>query len=167
MTGAEPAEPVVEAVEVDAVVVGDDRSAAAEEALRWAARHARAVGRPLTVVQAWSLASALRGAQGPADYVPNLVELQELTRERLRERVARLLGADAVERGVQVHTVHAPAARALVSAAERAELLVVAWRGRGGLLDRLLPGSVAEEVLRSARCSVTLVRPRGQDRALR
>jgi nucleotide-binding universal stress UspA family protein len=56
-----------------------------------------------------------------------------------------------------VHVVHAPPAKALLTAAKTADLLVVGTRGLGGF-ERLLLGSVAEQCIRHAACSVLVVR---------
>ena len=49
-------------------------------------------------------------------------------------------------------------AAALIAAAEHADLLVVASRGRGGFASLLL-GSVSEQLAHHAPCPLTIIRP--------
>jgi nucleotide-binding universal stress UspA family protein len=76
-----------------------------------------------------------------------------------RARVAELLAGSPAGSTVdaEVHAVHGAPAKVLIEAAETADLLVVGTRGRGGF-KRLLLGSVAEQCLRHASCSVLVVR---------
>lgn len=112
-------------------------------------------GLRLHVVRAWSITSAVRPADVPSGIVPSMLEFEAATLEAERRRVAELLGDSSLD--VQVHVVHAAPARALVEAAERADLLVVGTRGHGGFRQLLL-GSVAEQCLRHAPCNVLVVR---------
>ena len=89
--------------------------------------------------------------------VPSLVEFEAATLAAEEHRVVELLrdtGAAA-----SVHVVHAPPAKALLAASETADLLVVGTRGRGGF-ERLLIGSVADQCIRHAACSVLVARTR-------
>jgi nucleotide-binding universal stress UspA family protein len=56
-----------------------------------------------------------------------------------------------------LHAAHAPAATALLAAAEHADLLVVGSRGIGGFAGLLL-GSTSEQLVRHAHCPVLVVR---------
>lgn len=137
------------------VVVGDDGSACGAAALRAAALEARRRGLPLHVVRSWTLATAVRPADVPQGLVPSLLEFEAATLATEEQRVKEVLG-DAADAAV-VHVVHAPPAKALLTAAETADLLVVGTRGMGGF-ERLLLGSVAEQCIRHAACSVLVVR---------
>lgn len=137
------------------VVVGDDGSRCAAAAVRAAAEEARRRGVTLHVLRAWSIASAVRPADVPPGIVPSMLEFEAGTLAAERARVEELLGA-AVP--VEVHAVHANAAKALICASETAELLVVGTRGQGGF-KHLVLGSVAEQCIRHAACSVLVVRP--------
>jgi nucleotide-binding universal stress UspA family protein len=86
--------------------------------------------------------------------------------EAMRGRIADLVGPEAsevqetVERISVYLTTGAPAPR-VVQLAESldADLIVLGTHGRTGL-KRMLLGSVAEEVLKSAPCTVVVLRPR-------
>lgn len=138
------------------VVVGDDGSEEAGVALLWAADAALQRKRPLHVVRAWTMRSAVRPAGWTPGYVPSMEEFAQACKESVQREVSAALeqwqGLD-----VHVHAVHGDAAKVLLAASQDAEMVVMGWRGRG-LRDRLL-GSVAETVTRDAACTVVVVRP--------
>jgi nucleotide-binding universal stress UspA family protein len=137
------------------VVVGDDGSACSAAAVRAAAVESRSHGHALHVVRCWSITTTVRPADVPAGMVPSVLEFEAATLAAEERRVKELLedtGATA-----SVHVVHAPPAKALLVASETADLLVVGTRGRGGF-ERLLLGSVADQCIRHAACSVLVVR---------
>ena len=136
------------------VVVGHDGSEPAARATRWAARLAVLLDVPLHVVRAWSLTSAPRPKTAAPGYVPPITDFEQAVREQLEAHVAGLDLPEACQ--VNCHVVHAAPARALLQAAERAELLVVAARGTGGFRG-LMFGSTADQVTRHAPCLVTIV----------
>ena len=137
------------------VVVGDDGSPGAEVALRYALGEARRRNTDLHVIRAWRITTALSlSAQG--GYVPALSELEADTRKDLQQRVNRILG-DPEDVKLHVHTVYASAARALISASETADVVVVGSRGLGGFSSLLL-GSVADQCTRHCACPVIVVR---------
>ena len=139
---------------LDGVVVGDDGSSHALVAVQAAVLEAERRDATLHVVRAWSLATAVRPAEVPFGSVPSMDELEVATREAELDRLRGLIGAEAK---ATVHVVHAPPAEALLAASENAELLVVGHRGLGGF-DRLVLGSVAEQCVRHATCSVLVSR---------
>lgn len=136
------------------VVVGDDGSECAAHAVRTAAEEARRRDLPLHVVRAWSITTAVRPADIPRGIVPSVTEFEAATREAETARVRELIGDDLE---AQVHVVHAAATSVLLQASQTADLLVVGTRGRGGF-SHLLLGSVAEQCIRHAGCSVLVVR---------
>ena len=138
------------------VAVGDDGSDCAANAVRYAAEDARRRRCPLHVVRGWLIATAVRPEGLPYGSVASLTELGEATQAAEEARVAELLGPDpGIE--VHVHALHAPAAQAMLSAAEGADLLVLGARGRGGFRSLLL-GSTAAQVVQHASCPVTVVK---------
>jgi nucleotide-binding universal stress UspA family protein len=85
-----------------------------------------------------------------------LGEYEAACREQEDRRLAKLLGDDPPV-PVEVHPVHSPAAQALITASETADVLVVGARGVGGFRSLVL-GSVADQVLRHAKGPVIVVR---------
>jgi nucleotide-binding universal stress UspA family protein len=143
------------------VVVGDDGSTCAAAAVAVAAEEAVRRGVKLHVIRAWSITSAVRPPDVPHGIVPSTLEFQAATLDAERKRVAGLVAGTDVD--VEVHAVHAAPAKALIDAAQTADLLVVGTRGRGGF-KHLLLGSVADQCLRHAPRSVLVVRePTAQD----
>jgi nucleotide-binding universal stress UspA family protein len=110
----------------------------------------------------------------PGGPVTGMAEAEEMTRElvtRSKENLAQLLEARARALGVTPGAIEPrvdfgpPAERIVAEARARdAELIVVGTHGREGLSHFLL-GSVADEVMRKASCSVLVARARGEARA--
>ena len=151
------AENVPTRVEIDGgVLVGDDGSASAGRALRYALEDARRRGAPLHVVRAFSITSAERPADAPHGYAPSLVELAAATKQATEDRVRRLVG-EVGDVTIEVHVPYGPAAQCLIDASAHADVVVVGARGRGGFATLLL-GSVADQVIRHADAPVVVVR---------
>lgn len=138
------------------IVVGDDGSRAAGAAVRWAAEEATLRGRPVHVVRAWTMTSAVRPADWSPGFVPSMQEFEQATRSALAEALEPLR-AQHPDLDLYCHAIHGSGAEVLVEASSRADLLVVGHEGHTGLRERLL-GSVAEEVVRRAGCSVAVIR---------
>jgi len=141
------------------IVVGLDGSQVSESALRTGTELARSLGVPLHLVRVADLSVVPWGAnQAAAAYAELSDEMVQEKDEATRylEMVAQPLRD---EQGLQVTTEarSGGAARELAEAAAPGDLLVVASRGRHGL-ERLLLGSVAEEVAKKARASVLIAR---------
>jgi nucleotide-binding universal stress UspA family protein len=151
-----PTREVTEVRPEGGVVVGDDGSQCAATAVRTAAEEAARRQVTLHVVRAWSITSAVRPPEVPQGIVPSMLEFEAATLAAEHDRVRSLL-AGLPEVPVQVHAVHANAAKALIRASESAELLVVGTRGLGGFKNLML-GSVAEQCIRHAAASVLVVR---------
>jgi len=143
------------------VVVGHDGSGCAQEALQWGADLAQRAQWPLHVVRAWRIATAPQPPTWEPGYVPPISDYEQAVRADLQSDVAAVLGAERA-RSVTYHVVHAAPVRALIQAAEGADLLVVGARGRGGFAGLLL-GSVSDQVMRHAPCPVTVVRSDRKD----
>lgn len=138
------------------VVVGVDGSEGARDALRAAILEARQRGARLQIVAAWSMPVMMYAGGYMAGIDPS-------TFERAAEKEA----ADAVaevrrtapDLAVTGSVPNDPPAAALLAASEHADLLVVGSRGLGGF-ERLLLGSVSQQVAQHATCAVLIVRPR-------
>ena len=149
----------VELVIDGGVVVGNDGSAAARAALRWAADDAARRATTLHVVRCWSLRTAPRPATWQAGYVPPLEDWDAAVREELlRDRA--LIG-EFTDLDVQWHTVHAGPGPVLARATRNADLVVVGSHGHSELRELLL-GSVAEYVLHHAHGPVVVVHAGGR-----
>jgi nucleotide-binding universal stress UspA family protein len=144
---------VVNEVELDGgVLVGHDGSSSADQAVRWAASHAAALGRPLHVLRAWNLTNAPKPPTSKMGYVPPLVDFETAVREELESDI----GALDLACELRLHVVHGPTAHTLLEAARGADLLVVGRRGGGGFRG-LLFGSTADQAVRHAPCPVVIV----------
>ena len=139
------------------VVVGDDGSDGAAEAVRYARDEARRRNSVLHVVRAWSILSTSPPADVPPGFAASLTEYESAALTEEKTRVEHLLGADPGV-PVEIHCVHSPATQALIVASETADVLVVGSRGLGGFRSLVL-GSTAEQVLRHAHGPVVVVRP--------
>lgn len=145
---------------MNTIVVGIDSSEEARAALRWAVEEARLRNASLRVVHAWSLAPLAAPSVGavPASYLAaqDIEELEEANRELLDSAVADVMNDDGPVR-VEKELVRGTPARALLEAAEDADLLVVGSRGHGGFAGLLL-GSVSQQCAHHAKCPVVIVR---------
>lgn len=140
------------------VVVGDDGSDSAADAVRYAADEARRRGVTLHVLRAWSILSTARPADVPMGFAVSLPEYEASAMADEKARVDELLDGIA-DVAVEVHTAHSPAAEALIVASETADVIVVGSRGLGGFRSLIL-GSVAEQCIRHAAGPVIVVRER-------
>lgn len=137
------------------VVVGDDGSPRALEAVYFAAEEARRRGVTLDVVRAWTIPTALRPIGIGPGQVPSTDEFDAATREFTEERIAKVVPTGTPP--VRVHIVRGNATRALIEMSRSADILIVGDRGVGGFAGRLL-GSTADAVIRESHCPVTVVR---------
>ena len=142
------------------IVVGVDRSAGAEEALRFAFEEAQLRQATLRAVHAWQFgyigAPSLEGSVPVLGAKPDEhrsaagAVLDAMVREAIPEP-----GNVKIERRV----VEGAAAAVLVEESRGADLLVVGSRGHGGFAQLLL-GSVSQQCAHHAECPVVIVRPR-------
>lgn len=142
------------AQDAGSIVAGFDGSEEAAAAVRWAARHAHAIGCAMHVVHC-SLWPLLTRHLGPVPGVSGS-GLEQSARSILEDGVAV---ATAEVPGLQVRStlLHGLPAQLLaeISAGER--MLVVGSRGLGGFLG-LLVGSVSLELAATAACPVAVIR---------
>jgi nucleotide-binding universal stress UspA family protein len=139
------------------IVVGVDGSEPSYEALHWAFAEAARHDARLDVVNAYD-EHRFVSPFGPIVAVdPH--ELEKSSRALLEKMTAGTGGwADARPRAVELIPCSASAARALVEAADGADLLVVGSRGRGTVRGLLL-GSVSQQCVHHTSCPIVVVRP--------
>jgi nucleotide-binding universal stress UspA family protein len=144
------------------VVVGFDGSSGSAAAVQYAADVAADTGAPLTVITAyqpmapWILSSIDHASHPVTDARPDF--------EAIAREAARETALDGLRTARERHptlpatklTVRGPAADILASTAERAGLLVLGSRGRGGFTGLLL-GSVGHRLIHTAPCPVIVV----------
>lgn len=139
-----------------ALVAAVDDSPAAREALRWAATLATGLGRPLHVLAVWNFITGT----APADQGPDASPSLERWQAEAERRLAELVQQEAPGADVRPLALHGNTTPVLLAVSEVAEHLVVGTRGRGGFSGLLL-GSTSEQLVRHARCPVTVVRHGG------
>src|SRR5437016_7879524 len=128
-----------------------DFSAFGQEALRWATVLARDTGATMIIAHVEEPPMAYGGGEM---YFP----AEEGDREELKQALVKIVPADPNVRFEHKLLAGDPAS-AIVEAAEQenADLIVIGTHGRTGL-TRLLMGSVAEAVVRRAKCPVLTVK---------
>jgi len=128
-----------------------DFSPASQEALRWSTSLARDTGAKLVIVHVEEPPMAYGGGEL---YMPS----DEGDREQLRRALVQVVPLDAKIPFEHKLLVGDPAT-AIVETAEKddADLIVLGTHGRTGL-TRLLMGSVAEAVVRRAKCPVVTIK---------
>lgn len=143
------------------IVVGHDGSSAAHEAMRWAVEEGRLRHQVVHVVRAWVLSGVIRDMGGIAAGVPSFDEAGSWVEAQLQESLATCQ-PQGVE--VHMHVIHEASTDVILAAAATADLVVLGNRGRGGFAGAII-GTVAENVVRHAPCTVVVVRTRqsGQD----
>lgn len=144
------------------VIVGYDQSEPSELALMFAAREAELRGATLVVFHGYHFGRRAAAMIPPTAmqqiYEDAGLRIAEIGVEHVRSRFPDLAVRSGAEAG--------PHAWMLAQAGERADLIVVGNRGRGGFTGLLL-GSVSMRTLGAARCPVVVVRggehePRGR-----
>lgn len=134
------------------IVVGVDGSEHARMALAFAVEEAARRGATVEAVYAYA-PPAYWAAPEFGVLIPRpREEVEEDAIEHLERELSKLDGDVDVRRTV----VEGPAARALLDAAEGADLLVVGSRGRGGFMGLML-GSTSHQVVTHATCPVVVV----------
>ncbi|MFN0091299.1 MAG: universal stress protein [Acidimicrobiales bacterium] len=137
------------------IVVGIDGSDGASTALLWAAEEARLRGAKLEVVHAWHPVAYAY----PEAYMVNMPDLEtaakEMVTKTLEAHAHALQGIEVVSTVLEGH-----AGKAIVDAAEGAEMMVVGSRGRSGVASLLL-GSVSTFCVHHAP-GVVVVVPAGE-----
>jgi nucleotide-binding universal stress UspA family protein len=144
------------------ILVGTDFSAPSQIALEYGRHLARTFNASLRVVHVVENLLTRYGVEG---YV-NFPELQQQVEDAARSRLAEIVTDDdraTIDARSKVVASHSPA-RAIVEYArdEGIDLIVLGTHGRGAV-SRVLLGSVAERVVRTAPCPVLTVHDRERD----
>jgi nucleotide-binding universal stress UspA family protein len=139
------------------IVVGVDGSPVSRQALVWAAEEAALRGCQLDVVYGWQVSTEPRPPGVGLGVAPPLEAYQRQAAEKIEQIVRETLGPEPQLR-YAVHAVHRTPGRALVEQSQDADLLVLGTKGHGRLAAWLL-GSIADEAMHRAPCSVVIVRP--------
>jgi nucleotide-binding universal stress UspA family protein len=127
------------------IVVGVDGSPLSRAALRWAAHEAELRGCPLDVVYGWQVSTE------------PLAAFQEQAERKVQAIIDEELPS-GLSCAVMVHALHKPPGRALLSFCGSADMLVIGSRPHGRLAAWLV-GSVSDDTLKNASCTVVVVRP--------
>ncbi|EME53268.1 Usp family protein [Rhodococcus ruber BKS 20-38] len=145
------------------VVLGVDGSALGDTALVEAFEFASLFGAPLTAVHTWSVQSDAGGVTNPLLLDTDV--LADDAKSRLTAYLATLRELFADVPVIEVVTQDEPA-RALLRAADGAQLLVVGTHGRGRIAGAFY-GSVSRHLLRHSPCPTMLCRPSSHSQTLR
>ena len=139
------------------ILMPTDFSPASDLALEYAAFLARHTGGVIHLIHV--VAFPIDITSWPASYWVELGAVRDrLRRDAERELAARATSIDGIE--VTTELIEGSPARTIVdaAAARGCHLIVMGTHGRGGF-SRFFLGSVAERVLRTARCPVLTVSP--------
>lgn len=137
------------------ILVGVDASESSKAALAWALREGAYRGDPVEVLAAWSYLeqSAITGQEFRPDFhEPDALAAIHAIVEEVRATDPAFADVEVRETAV----TDLPA-RALLTAAEHADLVVVGARGIGGFKGLLL-GSVSQQVVHHSPCPVVVIR---------
>jgi nucleotide-binding universal stress UspA family protein len=149
------------------ILVPTDFSAAADEALTYAKALAERLDASLHLLHVFTDPYAV-AAVTPEVYAPVPRELRERALEEVRERLLERLDVEEEQRfrGTREVVGGLTAPQIVGYAAERGiDLIVMGTHGRRGVAHLLL-GSVAEHVVRTARCPVLTIRAPHADQVI-
>jgi nucleotide-binding universal stress UspA family protein len=133
------------------ILVGVDGSESSLDALRKGVELATALGAPLEAVTFWNISPSPSGGYYP---IPGWSP-EEDAREIQASAVEAVFG-DTTPDWFTATTINGSAARSLITESERAELLILGSRGRGGFAGLLL-GSVSRACAAQAQCPVLIM----------
>jgi nucleotide-binding universal stress UspA family protein len=139
------------------VVVGVDGSEESKRALQLASEQASEHGAELLVVSVWTAPPPPTAPPfGSFPWGADTTQMVENADAVLQKTLSEVLG-DSTQITVDARVVEGNAAKVLIDLSGSADLLVVGCRGYGGFAGLLL-GSVSQQVVAHAQCSVVVVR---------
>ena len=142
------------------IVVGVDGSPASRKALEWAGDEAVRHGSELVALTAWLSTLPPPLAPSGTFSVQGATSTREATREAAEEMlmgVIRDVLGESPPVLVRPRVREGNASKLLIDLSGEADLIVVGSRGHGGFADLLL-GSVSQNVVAHAKCTVVVVR---------
>jgi nucleotide-binding universal stress UspA family protein len=141
------------------ILVGVDGSPESRKALEWAGDEAVRHGSELVALTAYLAPPPPPSSFGTVAFqgaINSSEAASEGAKQLLMEAIRDVLGEDPPVR-VQPRIKQGNAAKLLTDLSEDADLLVVGTRGHGGFAELLL-GSVSQNVVAHAKCTVVVVR---------
>lgn len=135
------------------IVVGTDGSAAAQNAIEWAARESTTHGATLDIIHTWSI-PLLVDPIGMSMFSFPVEDFSRAAEHVLKDAMAFAKTMTKTE--VTGRVAQGPAANVLIEESRSADLVVVGSRGHGGFIGLML-GSVAQQVATHSRCPVVVV----------
>ena len=138
------------------VMVGADGSPDSDAALAFACEEARLRGTGLTAVHTWSDILA-DGMLRPHPLEENVEEIEQTERAKLAQQVSGWQDKFP-DLDIELDVTRGRPVRTLLERGERAQLIVVGCRGRGGFTGMLL-GSTSQALIAHSPCPVAVVRP--------
>ena len=141
-------------IKASRILFPTDFSPFGQEALRWATALARDTGATLIIAHVEEAPMAYGGGEM---YFPT----EEGGREELRQALVKVVPSDPKVKYEHKLLIGDPATAIVEAAVDlNADIIVIGTHGRTGL-TRLLMGSVAENVVRKAKCPVLTVKQPG------
>jgi len=138
------------------IIVATDGTASSKAAVRWAAREAERRNRLLRIMHVFDW----EWREDESSYAGPYGDLARKTAEGVVAGAFDLARRAAPQVQIETDTLIGHAASRLLAMIADADLVVLGSRGRGGFASLLL-GSVSQRVATHARCSVVIVRGRG------
>ena len=139
------------------ILVGVDGSTEALDAVRWAAHDAALRNVPLTLVH------VVNPAAPGSSHVPTPAGFKQWQEKRAREFVKSAIEVAEESNGdhglVQIDSkvFYSATVPTLVDLSKEAEMVVVGYRGHGGVLVRTFLGSVSSGLIYQAHCPVAVI----------
>jgi nucleotide-binding universal stress UspA family protein len=142
----------------DAIIVGVDGSACANQAVRWAAGEAATRNVPLRIVHViYPVIGGYSGDGLVTTPLPeDLVQVQEADARRILDEATRIAHDPSGGPRVTTEVVCSLLVPTLMDLSKEAQMIVVGCRGRGAL-ERGLLGSVSSALVHHAHCPVAVI----------